>query len=415
MTLLPRILVPWIQEALRRFPVVILTGARQTGKTTLVSSPPISGGRVMRSLDDFEALDLARSRPEAILEAADRMTIDEVQQAPELLRAIKRSVDRDRRAGRFLLTGSANLLMMRRVSESLAGRAVYLQLSPLTESEKEGSADPGPWTALLEAADPRGAAAKIGPARRPVAPADRILPGGYPAAVAAATPGARASWFDGYVRTYLERDLQSVAAISNLPDFRRLMKFAALRIGQVLNQTTLGNDASLPNYTVHRYLNLLEASYQIVRLPPYAGNRNRRLVKSPKLYWTDVGLGAFLGGVHSAADLEGDARAGALAENLLLMQLAAWRDTVVPRPELFFWRTRSGEEVDFVIERGRRLLPIELKLGARPRLSDTRGIDAFIEAHPKAAPFGLLIHGGREVEPLTDRVLAVPLEAVWRR
>ncbi|MGN2391020.1 ATP-binding protein [Pelomicrobium sp. G1] len=210
-------------------------------------------------------------------------------------------------------------------------------------------------------------------------------------------------WFDGYVRTYLERDLQELAAISALPDFRRLMRAASLRLGQLLNQTELARDVALPQPTVHRWLNLLETSYLLVRLPAYAVNRTKRLIKSPKLYWNDTGLALHLAGV--------DAPGGAHLENLVLGDLLAWRDARLERPELCYWRTTLGEEVDFVIETGGKLLPIEVKATARPRLPDAAHLRTFRKEYGRKARAGLLLHTGTTLEWLAPDVLAAPW---WR-
>jgi predicted AAA+ superfamily ATPase len=213
----------------------------------------------------------------------------------------------------------------------------------------------------------------------------------------------RAIWFDGYVRTYLERDLQDLAAISALPDFRRLMRAACLRLGQLVNQTELGRDVSLPQATVHRWLNLLETSYLLVRLPAYAVNRTRRLIKAPKLYWGDTGVALHLAGE--------DEPGGALLENLVFGDLLAWRDARLERAEVGYWRTASGEEVDFVVEAGGKLLPIEVKTGARPRLADAAHLRSFRREYGKKTRAGLLLHTGSTLEWLAPDVLAAPW---WR-
>lgn len=185
----------------------------------------------------------------------------------------------------------------------------------------------------------------------------------------------RRIWFDGYVRTYLERDLQDLATISALPDFRRLMRAACLRVGQLVNQTELGRDVSLPQPTVHRWLNLLETSYLLVRLPAYAVNRTKRLIKAPKIYWGDTGIA-----LHLA---EMDEPAGAHLENVVLQDLLAWRDARIERAELGYWRTAVGEEVDFVIEAGGKLLPIEVKATTRPRLAEAAHLRTFRQEYGK--------------------------------
>ena len=387
---------------LRTMPAVVLTGARQTGKSTLAqaASPP----RRFMSLDDFDVLDAAQREPGLLLDVDAPLTLDEVQRAPGLLQAVKMAVDRDRRPGRFLLTGSANLLLMKQVSESLAGRASYLNLWPMTRREQLGLGQSGIWDALLDndAADwPAIALAQQAPAEDWRKFAQR---GGLPQpAVHMQEAPARAIWFEGYLRTYLERDLLELATIAALPDFRRLMRTACLRLGQPVNQSALGRDVALPQPTVHRYLNLLETSYMLVRLPAYSANRTKRLLKAPKLYWGDTGLA-----LHIAGAPEPD---GAHLENLVLSDLLAWRDARPRHAEVLHWRTVAGEEVDFVIEADDALLPIEIKATANPRLRDTGRLRSFRKEYEGQALAGLLLHAGDAVDWLTPDVLAVPW---WR-
>ena len=214
---------------------------------------------------------------------------------------------------------------------------------------------------------------------------------------------ARSLWFDGYLRTYLERDLQTMASITNLVDFRRVMRAACLRLGTMVNQADLGRDTRIPRATVQRYLNLLETSFQLVRLAPYAVNRTKRLIRTPKLYWSDPGLALWLGGSGPAT--------GAHLETLVLVDLLVWRDGQVPAPEVLYWRTTTDLEVDFVIEARDRLLPVEVKAAANPGYADTRGIRAFREEYPEQFAGGLLLHGGDRTQWMSDRILAVPW---WR-
>lgn len=403
MKTLPRAVAAALSDRLRVMPAVVVTGARQTGKSTLAEQL-VRGKRRYATLDDLDVLDAARRDPEILVGGSGAVTLDEVQREPALLRAVKRAIDRDRTPGRFLLTGSANLLLMKQVSESLAGRASYLTLWPMTRREQMGLGRCGRWDELLSA--PETEWPDMLEASEDTSEDWRALArrGGFPTpALELTTAADRRIWFDGYVRTYLERDLQDLATISALPDFRRLMRAACLRIGQLVNQTELGRDVALPQPTVHRWLNLLETSYLLVRLPAYSVNRTKRLIKAPKIYWGDTGVA-----LHLAEESE---PGGALLENLLLQDLLCWRDARIERAELSYWRTAIGEEVDFVIEAGGKLLPIEVKATSRPRLADAKHLRTFRAEYGSTSRAGLLLHTGSEIEWLTPDVLAVPW---WR-
>lgn len=400
---LERCLAPSLRAALRRTPVVVLTGARQTGKTTLVRNWAGKDRRYL-TLDDLDTLERAEREPDALLDSDRPMTLDEVQRSPSLLHAIKRRVDLRRNPGQFLLTGSANLALMGKISESLAGRAVYKTLLPMTAAEKAGRGACGIWEVLCKTPSALS--------RESCPPFDwrkAAVRGGFPPAALGADADARAEWFDGYVRTYLERDLQTLSTIEHLADFRRLLRFAALRTGKLMNQSDLARDAGLSQPTAHRYLGLLETSHILVRLPAYSVNRSKRLVKAPRLFLCDSGLACFLAGLHTADLLGASDQAGFMLENLVLGELLAWRETRTIRPEVLYWRTTSGQEVDFVIEDGGRLTPIEVKAATRVRLDDARGLSAFLAEYPAAASHGILLYAGRTVERLAERVWAVPL------
>ncbi len=384
-------------------PVAVVTGARQTGKTTLVRELVKSPDRTYLTLDDLDVLEQAHRAPADLIGRAPRLTLDEVQRAPALLLAIKRAVDARRTRGRFVVTGSANLLLMRGVADSLAGRAGYLTLWPMSRREQQGQGRAGMWQELLEARDEdwldvlkreRDSESWSALARR----------GGYPTpALELDRDDDRETWFRGYVQTYLERDLGDIASISSLPDYRRLMRAACLRIGQLVNQTELGRDVALPQPTVHRWLNLLETSYQLVRVPAYSRNRTKRLIKTPKIYWVDTGLALHLGGVSEPT--------GAHLENLVLNDLLVWRDATPVRADLCYWRTATGEEVDFIVDMGSSVLPIEVKATARPRVGDAKHLQSFRAEVGKGVRAGLLLHTGDALEWLAPGILAAPW---WR-
>jgi uncharacterized protein len=397
--ILPRLLEPILRRAQRTAPVVVLSGARQTGKSTLVQSS--RSGRDYLTLDDIETLARAEEEPDALVRSARPLTIDEIQRAPALLLAIKRAVDDKRVPGRFLLTGSANLRLMKEVSESLAGRVVHLTLQPLTRREQMGLAVPGLWQPLFDAAErdwPELLESSSAPREDWRALARR---GGYPTpAYHLRDDDDRRLWFGGYTQTYLERDLRDLSAVSSLVEFRRLMRAACLRIGNLVNQAELGRDVGMPQPTVRRHLALLEVSYQLVTVPAYAVNRTKRIIKTPKLYWTDTGLALYLAG-------ESEPR-GAHLENLVLSDILAWAGSQVDAPAVLYWRTSTGEEVDFVIEWRGRVLPIEVKTSTRPRLEDARSLRRFVAEYQERSRAGLLLHGGDEVTWIADRILAAP-------
>ena len=402
--LLPRLAAEHLERVLRVMPIAVLTGARQTGKSTLARMHPIGADRSYFTLDDYGVLEQAQRAPDALAARAVKITLDEIQRVPHLLLAIKRLVDENRVAGRFLLTGSANLLLMKEVGETLAGRASYLTLWPMTRREQRGLGRSGMWTELVDApagawrdvllAEPAQAEPWMALARR----------GGYPVpAHELMDDDDRRLWFEGYAATYLERDIPRLSPIEGITDLRRLMMAACLRVGGLLNQADLARDVHLAPSTVQRYLNLLEVSFQLVRLPAYAVNRTKRLVKSAKLYWSDTGLA-----LHLAGDTH---LRGAHLENVVLCDLLAWASTRVARTEILFWRTTKGAEVDFVIETGRRLLPVEVKAAASVHPGDVRHLHAFLDEYSDMAQRGIVLYDGQETFWLTDRVLAAPW---WR-
>jgi uncharacterized protein len=404
--LLPRAAEARLRRVMDVFPVTVLMGARQTGKSTLARKIAESDGRLYLSLDDLDVRAQAESDPAGLLARSERMVLDEVQRVPDLLLAIKQAVDEDRpkRHGRFLLTGSANLLLMEKVADSLAGRAGYVTLWPLTRGELLGRGRTGVWDVFLDAPPDAwisGLAASVPPSAEWT---ETVRIGGYPTpAYELADPDAAAVWFDEYLLTYLERDLQQLASIDGLVDFRRLMRIAALRVGNLAVQSEMARDADLPHSTARRYLNLLETSFHVIRTEPFAGNRTKRVVKSPKLFWNDTALALHVGG-------ETDPR-GAHLENFVLTDLQAWKDTRPESPQILYWRTYDGREVDFVIEERGSVIPIEVKATARPRPRDWATLVEFRERYGDEVKGCVLLHAGEQVEWVSERVLAVPW---WR-
>lgn len=391
-----------LQAALRILPVSVLTGARQTGKTTLtrVMEPT----RTYFSFDDVGVLDQAERNPDSLLQTRP-VILDEVQRAPQILLAVKRAVDTHRRAGDFILTGSANLLLMKHVADTLAGRAIYLDLRPFCPTEWQKRKD-----ALM-------------PLERLFAPdfhwqewpdeagnwTTWLLRGGFPPALRIDSDVDRGMWFASYVQTYLERDLRQLSTISSLPDFQRLMMLAALRTGKLVNQADLARDAAISHATAHRYLNLLETGYLVTRIRPLTTSPAAALVKAPKLLWTDCGLAAWLAGIKSSSEVAHRLDAGSWLEQALFQTLDTWRALDPQRRKLHFWRNRAGHEVDFVLEEAGKFVALEIKAGTQVTTSDLIGIRSFRESLKPKTPLvrGVVLHAGK-ARPLDADDLALP-------
>jgi predicted AAA+ superfamily ATPase len=400
----PRAIARLVEEALAEMPVVAITGLRQSGKSTFLQSEKSLADRRYVTLDDFAQLNAARSDPEGFIRSDEPLTIDEAQKCPELLTAIKREVDRSRRPGRYLLSGSANFSLLRGVTESLAGRALYFTLHPFSRREISGQIRARPF---IRKAFETGAPAKNTSAKEIAL--DDILTGGLPPVCLKLT--RRPSlWFKGYEQTYLERDVRELSRLVDLVSFRNLLGLTALRTGQVLTVAELGRDAKLNATTTSRYLSVFEASFVIVRLPPYFANRASRLIKSPKLYISDSGLAAHLVGAAETTVMA-DPIKGALLETYVAQNLSAILESEWPGTRLSYWHIQGRHEVDFVIEKGRETLAIEVKAAPRWNDRDLAGLKAFLE-QTKNCRLAILAYGGSETVRLAERLWAVPLAAV---
>jgi predicted AAA+ superfamily ATPase len=395
-----------IKEALADMPVVVLTGMRQTGKSTFLQQEPGLKRRRYISFDDFAQLAAAREDPDGFLSTEGPVTIDEAQKCPEILGAIKRSVDRDRTPGRFLLSGSANFSMLRGISETLAGRAVYFVLHPFTRREISGAIRKQPFLKSFFGSP------RIGRVSENPVPlkTDEVLTGGMPT-VCVGEVRNKALWFRGFEQTYLERDIRELSQISDVISFRNLMSLAALRTGQLSSPSQLGRDAKLNVATTSRYLSLLETSYVVYRLSPYLRNRASRLIKSPKLYLSDAGLACHLARVVESGGRLLGAFKGSAFETYVAQNLSGIVDAAWPGAQLHFWNVQGRHEVDFVIEAGSSCIAIEAKSGTRWTDRDLSGLKAFLATTPhcKAA---VLAYNGADAVSLGQKLWALPLATV---
>jgi predicted AAA+ superfamily ATPase len=401
-----RWITPQIKAAVKSFPVVVITGARQVGKSTLLRHEFEDFKYV--SLDDFSNLQQARTDPASLWIDSNHVIIDEAQKAPELFASIKSTVDTSRREKRFILSGSSNILLMKRISETLAGRAVYFEMYPMTFSEMENKADSPKrffdlWKPSFEIEESRLSFLDSMPF---------MLKGFMPSLLTLTERSDVLLWWEGYVKTYLERDVRELTQIESLIDFKRVLDSIAVRTGNVLNQTEVSRDTGVSQPTVHRYLKLLEVSNIISRTPSYFPSRTKRITKSPKLFFIDPGLCIYLSGYYNEESFRNARELGSFFETMVHMHIKIASELMVPKAKVFYWRTTNGKEVDFVLEHGKRLLAVETKLTQNPSYSDAKNLLTFIEAYPETIR-GILLHSGNSIKWLHSKVLALPWWWLW--
>ena len=407
-----RNLTPQILAALRDTPVVYLQGPRQSGKSTLVQALREDGHDAEYfTLDDAATLAAAQSDPDGFISGLpERVILDEVQRAPELFRAIKHTVDAKRKPGRFLLTGSAQALVLPKVSESLAGRMEVLTLWPFSQGEIEECREGFVDACFAREFKP----GKFHNTRWP-ALAERIASGGYPEALARTVAARRQAWFGAYVTTILERDVRDLANVAGLRDLPRLLRLAASRAMGLLNFADLSRDAAMPQTTLQRYWALFEATFLVRALPPWHANLGLRLVKTPKVLLGDTGLLCHLLGLDAARLQADDLMTGAALECFVAGELTkqiAWSET---RPGLFHYRTHTQQEVDFVLEDARgRLVGIEVKKTASPTSGDFKGLRHLREQAGKRFLRGILLHTGPTSVAFEADLHAVPVSSLWQ-
>jgi uncharacterized protein len=407
--LYPRYAAPRLTEALADSPVVLIHGPRQSGKTTLAQVVGEPRGYSYLSFDDDVARDAAVADPAGFVDdLPERAILDEVQRVPTLFTALKLAVDRKRVAGRFILTGSANVLLVPKLTDSLAGRMEILRLHPLAQCEL-ASHEPTFLDALFEGGFKTRQTPRL---RRELA--ERIAAGGYPAALARPAGRRRTVWYRDYLDALVQRDVRDLARISALDALPRLLALAAAQTARLLNVSDLAAPFQLSRPTIRDYVTLLERVFLIETLPPWHSNRLSRLVKTPKLHLGDTGLACALLGLDGAALAADRPLLGQLLETFVFQELrrqASWHD----EPQTFFhFRDKDGAEVDIVIERGARTLAgVEVKAAATVATSDFSGLRKLREAAGRRFAAGVVLYDGETSASFGDGLYAVPLRALW--
>lgn len=403
----PRFLAAQITKALKDTRVVMISGPRQAGKTTLVRSL-LSTNWEYRTLDDQATYNAARSDPVGFIRGANRLAIDEIQRAPDLIPAIKRSVDEDQRPGRFIISGSANVMTIPTVSESLAGRVELVTLLPLSRSEVIRRR-PSFIQSCFDGQPPRPSEKLIGSDLVRV-----ILAGGYPEVLTRATPARQRKWCLDYVETIVKRDIRDISTIHKLGDMPRLVRVLTEYSGRLVNLTQVGGELGLHHTTIGTYLAILEQVYLLERVRPWFRNELKRLIKTPKLHFLDTGLLAALRGITLETVRHDRATAGPLFESYVFGELrkqATWTDQSLTFHQFL---DKDQREVDFVIENGKRqTVGIEVKAGATVQDRDFSGMRALQQVAGNGFRCGIVLYDGESILPFGKQLFAVPFPSLW--
>ena len=399
-----------VTEALTDSRVVLVTGARQSGKSTLVGLVAKGRNAEWRNLDTATTRGAAIADPAGFVDSAELMVIDEIQRAPELLLAIKEEVDTDPRPGRYLLTGSARVLGLRGLPDTLPGRTETIELWPLSQGEIDDTSD-----RFVDVVFEQGEALTHESALTRQDYAERLVRGGFPEALARTNPRRRERFFDSYLADLVARDVSQLSEIERTAEMRALIRLLAARSGQLLVVNALGSDARLPASTVHRYVALLEEVFLIKRIPAWSRNVSTRAIGTPKLAFVDSGIAANLVGEDTRSLLRPGGQFGPLLEGFVLMELARQLTWSSQRVELFHYRTKDKVEVDAVLENRRgRVVGIEIKAASTVAAGDFRGLRHLAERIGGDFIAGIVFYTGTQTLPFGPRLRAMPVSALWQ-
>jgi predicted AAA+ superfamily ATPase len=395
------------EEALSDTPVVLIVGPRRAGKTTLVRKMG-EAGRTYITLDDQTTLDAARSDPVGFIRGLDQAIIDEIQRAPDLLLAIKKTVDEDYRPGRFLLTGSANVLTLPRVADSLAGRMETIQMLPLARAEVTGQ-----MPRFLE----RLFDGKLQGVQGAIVGDDLVklvLIGGFPEAISRDSERRRQDWSRSYLTSVLTRDLRDIADIEKLTELPKFVRLLAEHSGQLVNYSQFGGSINVSHKTGQRYVALLEQVFLVATLQPWYTNALKRIAKTPKLHFLDSGLLATTRGLSFERVKANRGEFGALLESFVFSEVLKLMTGSDLRLTPYHFRDQQMHEVDIVLERDDGMIVgIEVKAAATVKSGDFAGLRTLAEACKDRFAFGVVLYDSADLVPFGDKLAAAPLSSLW--
>jgi len=404
----PRFSESQLQDAVADTPVILIHGSRQCGKTTLAQFFGEKRDYHYITFDDVTQLQAATSDPIGFIQnLPEKVLLDEVQRVPELFTSIKASVDNNRKPGRFILTGSANILLLPKLADSLAGRMEIIHLRPLANAEigrQVPSLIQQLFSGNFQHAINQSQYPRLGEELAKI-----ITTGGYPAAIVRTSEKRRNTWYRDYVRTIIQRDIQDISHIRNLDILPRLLTLVAGQTARLFNAADLAAPFSISRPTIREYLSLLEQIFLIEQLQPWHSNRLSRLIKTPKVHFSDTGLACSLLGISSATLWQDKALLGQLLETFIYQELRKHADWFDDNLNFFHFRNKDKVEVDIIIERGRQLIGIEIKAAATVTKKDFNGLNKLKQSCPEQFITGIVFYDGDSIVPFDEKLFAIPI------
>lgn len=402
--LFPRIIMPDLRESLKLFPVTLLTGARQTGKSTLALELLDN----YLTFDDINVYDSSKTDPASFVKNLDKpIVLDEIQKVPELMNTIKLDVDSNKTKGGYFLTGSSNIISFKNIADTLAGRIGIFNLFPLTSKEisfkNENIID-----ILFGNIDDNLKIPKIDNDSILL----RVVKGGYPDVQGINSEKGRYIWFSSYLSAYIERDIRGIGELRRIDKFIKMLNIIASRSANILNKSDLAKDSGIENRTLDNYISLLEKVYQVHLLQPYSANINKRFIKMPKIFMTDSGMLSHMLGVHSLKDIINSPYKGTILETFVFSELFKNVKYLNTPAEIYFYRTHDKEEIDFIIEKAGEIIAVEVKMSQTIQGKDFKNIGRLMESGNNLKT-GLVLYMGDKLLTFGKNMRAVPMSVLF--